>query len=60
MALNDVGVIANTMLSLSFADRELFSYIDAVAEADEDSVLARLDVQLNPENSAISIVRPIQ
>jgi hypothetical protein len=53
-------VIANTMLSLSFADRELFSYIDAVAEADEDSVLARLDVQLNPENSAISIVRPIQ
>ena len=60
MSLNDVGVIANTMLSLSFADRELYSYIDAVAEADEGSILARLDMQLNPGNSAISIVRPIR
>ena len=60
MALNDAGVIANTMISLAFADRELYAYLDAVAEADVDSVLSRLDTQLNPERSAISIVKPIR
>lgn len=59
-ALNNVGNIANSMISLAFSGRELFSYIDAVAEADMDSVLARLNVQLKPENSALSIVRPMQ
>lgn len=59
-ALNHVGNIANSMISLAFSGRELFSYIDAVAEADENSVLARLNVQLKPEYSALSIVRPIQ
>ena len=60
MALNDVDVIANTMISLAFADRELFSYLDAVAEADPDAVLARLGMQLRPEASALSIVNPIR
>ena len=60
MALNDVGVIANTMLSLNFADRELFSYLDAVAEADADSVFSRLETQLKPGTSALSIVKPIR
>ncbi len=59
MALNDVGVIANTMISLAFADRELFSYLDAAAEADADSVLSRLETQLRPETCALSVVNPI-
>lgn len=58
-ALNHVGNIANSMISLAFAGRELFSYIDAVAEADVDSVFARLETQLRPEYSALSIVKPI-
>lgn len=60
MALNDVGVIANTMISLAFANRELFSYIDAVAQTDLDAVLARLDTQLKMETSALSVVKPIR
>lgn len=60
MALNNVGNIANSLISLSFAGRELFSYIDAVAEADVNSVMARFDTQLKPEFSALSVVRPIQ
>lgn len=60
MALNDVGVIANTMISLAFADRELFSYLDAVAQATPDSVLKRLETQLKPECSALSVVKPIR
>ena len=60
MALNDVGVIANTVISLAFADRELFSYLDAVADVDADSVLSRLETQLKPEASALSIVTPIR
>ncbi|MCI1955870.1 MAG: insulinase family protein [Oscillospiraceae bacterium] len=59
MALNNVGNIANSMIALAFADRELFSYIDAVADADADSVLARLETQLEPESSALSVVRPL-
>lgn len=59
-ALNHVGNIANSLISLAFSGRELFSYIDAVADADEKSVLARLDTQLKPEYSALSIVWPIQ
>lgn len=57
-ALNSVSNIANSIISFAFAGRELFSYIDAVAEADVDSVMARLKTQLRPETSAISIVRP--
>mgnify|MGYP000870024386 FL=1 len=57
-ALNSVSNIANSIISFAFAGRELFSYIDAVAEADADSVMARLKTQLRPETSAISIVRP--
>lgn len=56
--LNSAPGIANSILSLTFADREIFSYIDAVAEADADSVLSRLDTQLKPENSALSMISP--
>lgn len=57
-SLNNIGSIANSLISLTFSGRELFSYIDAVAEADIDSVTARLETQLRPELSALSIVLP--
>ena len=57
-SLNHVGSIANSIVSLTFAGRELFDYIDAIAEADMDSVLARLETQLRPELCSLSIVLP--
>ena len=57
-ALNSAGNIANAMASSAFSGRELFRYIDCVAEADKESVLKRLEVQLRPEYSALSVVLP--
>lgn len=57
-ALNNVGSIANSLVSLAFSGRELFSYIDAIAQADLDSVSGRLKDQLRPELSSLSVVRP--
>lgn len=59
-SLNHVGSIANSLIALTFSERELFEYIDAVAEADMNSVLARLEKQLRPELSSLSIVLPNQ
>lgn len=57
-ALNNVGSIANSLVALAFSGRELFQYIDAIAETDMDSVLTRLQDQLRPEMASLSIVRP--
>lgn len=59
-ALNNVGSIVNSLVSLTFAGRELFEYIDAAAGADLDSVLDRFRTQLKPEASALSVVLPQQ
>ncbi len=59
-ALDNVGSIANSMVSLEFAGRELFTYIDEVAQAEPEDVLKRLEVQLRPEYSALSVVRPLR
>lgn len=58
-ALNNVGSIANSMISLAFAGRELFDYIDSIALADPDSVMTRLKAQLRPECSSLSSVVPL-
>ncbi len=55
-----MGCIANSLVALEFAGRELFSYIDAVAQAGVDDVLGRLEVQLKPQYSSLSVVRPKQ
>ncbi|XOQ44502.1 MAG: Putative processing protease [Clostridium sp.] len=57
-SLNNVGSIANSLVSLAFSGRELFEYIDAVAAADMDSVMKRLETQLRPEYSSLSVVLP--
>jgi Predicted Zn-dependent peptidases len=59
-SFNSVDNIANTMASLAFTGHELFNYIDTIASADIQSVQNRLNVQLRPEYSALSIVRPVE
>jgi Predicted Zn-dependent peptidases len=58
-SFNSVDYLANAMAADAFAGRELFQYIDAVASADITSVQNRLNRQLMPEYSALSIVKPI-
>ena len=57
-ALDNAGSIANAMISLEFAGRELFSYLDETAGAREEDVLGRLDTQMRPGHSALSVVWP--
>ena len=58
-ALNSVDNIANSMAALSFANRELFDYLEALAEATAEEVLRRLETQLIASQSALSVVYPI-
>lgn len=58
-SLNSVESIANGMASLAFSDRELFHYIDCVAKLTKEDVMRRLEVQLRPEYSALSVVLPL-
>ncbi len=58
-SFNSVDYLANSMVADAFSNRELFSYIDSVAAADIDSVQNRLKVQLAPEYSALSVVKPL-
>lgn len=57
-SLNNVGSIANALVSLAFSGRELFGYLDAIAEADQGSVQARLESQMRPNFSSLSVVLP--
>lgn len=57
-SLDQPGSIANSMIALSFADRELFSYLSAVAKTSEEDVLKRLETQLRPDYSALSVISP--
>lgn len=57
-ALNSAENIANSMIALTFADRELFSYIDAIVGAKLEDVQKRLDTCLLPEYSTLSVVLP--
>lgn len=59
-ALNSAESLANAMISLTFAQRELFSYIDALASATLSDVENRLTEQLREEYSALSVVSPIK
>lgn len=57
-SFNSVDYLANALVADTFAKRNLFDYIDAVANADLQSVQNRLNTQLKPENSALSIIKP--
>ena len=51
--------MTNAMVSLTFAGRELFQYLDEIANAELKDIHKRLEEQLNPEYSTLSIVSPI-
>ncbi|HEX2985956.1 MAG TPA: pitrilysin family protein [Caproiciproducens sp.] len=58
-SFNSVDYLANSLVADAFARRSLFEYMDSVAEADLQSVFNRLQLQLKPECSALSIVKPL-
>ncbi len=58
-SFNSVDYLANAMAADAFSGRELFEYIDSVAKADINSVQNRLNTQLKPEYSALSVVKPL-
>ncbi len=59
-ALNSAENIANSMISLTFADRELFEYLDAILNADLPSLQKRMESFLLPEYSTLSVVLPLE
>ncbi len=59
-ALNSPESIANSMVSMTFAGRGLFSYLDTLAETELADVQKRLAEQMLREYSALSVVSPIK
>ena len=55
---NSAENVADTMLALGFAGREIFSSVESIAKASLDDVNKRLQKQLDIDNSAISIILP--
>ena len=58
-ALNSSETIANCLIALSFSNRELFEYIDALAEITLEEVTASLQTHMLEQYAALSIVEPI-
>ena len=56
-SLNSVGSIANTVTSYHFNGNELFTYIDAVANATFEDVQNRLVEMLDVNNCTLSVVK---
>ena len=57
-ALNSASSIANGMLSLSLKGRELFAYIDALAQITLEDVSEKLSL-LREDRSVLSVIRPL-
>lgn len=55
---NSAENIADSMLALGFANREIFSSIECIAKASLEDVNKRLQKELDLENSAVSIILP--
>lgn len=56
-AFNSVSGIANAMMDYYFSDRELYAYIDAVANTSFEDVTKRLDSLMNEDKAVLSVVR---
>ena len=56
-ALNSASNIANGLINFSFKGRELFTYIDALAELSPEDCLPKLAL-LRPDRSVLSVIRP--
>lgn len=57
-ALNSVSNIANGLIRFSFKDRELFTYLDALAELRPEDSLKLLQ-HLTRDRSVLSVIRPL-
>lgn len=55
-SLNSTDHIANMITDFDFADRELYSYIDAIAKATFDDITNRLSEILDISNTTLSVV----
>ncbi len=53
---NSNDSIANVMVDMHFEQRELFSYVDAIANATLEDINARLDEVLDVNNCTLSVV----
>ena len=59
-SLNSADSIANSIVSLTFANRELFHYLDVIAGITLEQVEQALHHQLREESAALSVVNPIE
>lgn len=57
-ALNSTDSIANSMASLAFANRELFSYLQSLREISQQEVYEQLQKGFDPEKRVLSIIFP--
>jgi predicted Zn-dependent peptidase len=57
-SLNSVSSISNAIADYHFNGNELFSYIDAIAEATFEDVSARLNEILDVNNCTLSVIKP--
>lgn len=57
-ALNSTSYIANSLIGMDFKERELFSYIDALADLRPEDCFSKLRI-MDREKSVLSIIRPL-
>lgn len=58
--LNKADNIANILVDFEFSGREIFEYIDEIANAKLSDILKRLESEIITSNSALSIILPIK
>ena len=58
-ALNSTGSIANALLSMTFKDRELFAYIDALADLTLEECQEKLAL-FREDRRVLSVINPVE
>ncbi len=58
-ALNSNDHIANIITDFDFTDRELYAYIDAIANATFEDITKRLESMLFVDNSTLSVIKNV-
>ncbi|MBQ8057637.1 MAG: insulinase family protein [Ruminococcus sp.] len=56
-ALNSTDHIANILTDFDFSDRELYTYIDAIANATIEDITERLSTMLDTEKTTLSVIK---
>lgn len=57
--LDNPDSIANVLIGFDFSNRELFEYIDTIANITKKDVEERLKEQLDVNNTSLSVVKPL-